>query len=116
MYCARNTLGSITSACTASTQQKACRSGKARRPSALAYPTRNAYIESFNGTFRDECLDESCFESLEQARQIIATWRIDYNETRPHSSCGRIPPATFALNRQLTGDLKHEGKTNAGIS
>ena len=79
-------------------------------------PTRNAYIESFNGTFRDECLDESCFESLEQARQIIAKWRIDYNETRPHSSCGRIPPATFALNRQLTGDSKHEGKTNAGIS
>ena len=68
-------------------------------------PTQNAYIESFNGTFRDECLDESWFESLEQARQTIATWRVDYNETRPHSSCGRMPPATFAaLNRQLTGD------------
>lgn len=68
-------------------------------------PTQNAYIESFNGTFRDECLDENWFESLEQARQIIATWRTDYNEIRPHSSCGRIPPATFAaLNRRLTGD------------
>lgn len=43
-------------------------------------PTQNAYIESFNGTFHDECLDENWFESLEQARQIIATWRIDYNE------------------------------------
>ena len=80
-------------------------------------PTQNAYIESFNGTFTDECLDENWFESLEQARQIIAIWRTDYNEPRPHSSCGRIPPATFAaLNRRLTGDSKQEGKTNAGIS
>ena len=80
-------------------------------------PTQNAYIESFNGTFRDECLDENWFESLEQARQIIAIWRTDYNETRPHSSCGRMPPATFAaLNRQLTGDSKQQSKTNAGVS
>ncbi len=80
-------------------------------------PTQNAYIESFNGTFRDECLDENWFESLEQARQIIATWRTDYNESRPHSSCGRVPPATFAaLNRQLTGDSKQSSKTDAGIS
>ena len=80
-------------------------------------PTQNAYIESFNGTFRDECLDENWFESLEQARQIIAIWRTDYNETRPHSSCGRMPPATFAaLNRQLTGDSKQQRTTNAGVS
>ena len=83
-------------------------------PSSL---TQNAYIESFNGTFRDECLDENWFESLEQARQAIATWKIDHNETRPHSSCGRVPPATFAaLNRQSIGDSKHESKTTAGIS
>ncbi len=64
-------------------------------------PTQNAYIESFNGTFRDECLDENWFESLEQARQSIATWRTDYNEIRPHSSCERVPRATFAaLHRQ----------------
>ncbi len=43
-------------------------------------PTQNAYIESFNGTFRDECVVENWFESLEQARQAIATWRLDYNE------------------------------------
>jgi putative transposase len=59
-------------------------------------PTQSAYIESFNGTLRDECLDENWFESLAQARQAIATWRRDYNEIRPHSSCGRVPPATFA--------------------
>ena len=80
-------------------------------------PTLNAYIESFNGTFRDECLDENWFESLEQARQAIATWRLDYNETRPHSSCGRIAPATFAaLNRQLTGDSVQQSKIDKGIS
>ena len=80
-------------------------------------PTQNTYIKSFNGTFRDECLDENWFESLEQARQAIATWRVDYNETRPHSSCGRIPPATFAaLNRQLTGDSMQPSKINEGIS
>jgi putative transposase len=80
-------------------------------------PTQNAYIESFNGTFRDECLDENWFESLEQARQTIATWRTDYNEIRPHSSCGRMPPATFAaLHRQLTGDARQSSKTDPRIS
>ena len=52
--------------------------------------TQNAYIESFNGTFRDECLDENWFESFEQAHQTIATWITYYNEFRPHSSCGRV--------------------------
>lgn len=80
-------------------------------------PTQNAYIESFNGTFRDECLDENWFESLEQARQAVATWRTDYNEVRPHSSCGRMPPAQFAaLNRPLTTDSMQESKTDAGVS
>ena len=80
-------------------------------------PTQNAYIESFNGTFRDECLDENWFESLEQARQTIAAWRTDYNEARPHSSCGRVPPATFAaLHRQLTADAMPNSKIDAGVS
>jgi putative transposase len=68
-------------------------------------PTQNAYIESFNGTFRDECLNEQWFISLAEARIEIARWRRDYNEVRPHSSCGRIPPAAFAArHRQLTAD------------
>ncbi len=67
-------------------------------------PTQNAYIESFNGKFRDECLNEHWFRSLAQARVEIARWRIDYNEVRPHSSCGRMPPAKFAAqHRQTTG-------------
>ena len=61
-------------------------------------PTQNGYIESFNGKFRDECLNEHWFTSLAQAREVIAEWRRDYNEVRPHSSCGRIPPSHFAAN------------------
>jgi putative transposase len=48
---------------------------------------QNGYIESFNGKFRDECLNEHWFETLPQARAVIAAWRQDYNEVRPHSSC-----------------------------
>jgi len=59
-------------------------------------PMQNGYIESFNGKFRDECLNEHWFETLQQARTEIAIWRQDYNEVRPHSSLGRIPPAEFA--------------------
>ena len=72
-------------------------------------PTQNAYIESFNGKFRDECLNEQWFETLTQARQEISRWRRDYNEVRPHSAIGRIPPAQFAAaHRQLAGDAQHQ--------
>jgi len=47
-------------------------------------PTDNAYVESFNGTLRAECLDSCCFESLIDATQQIEAWRRDYNESRPH--------------------------------
>lgn len=63
-------------------------------------PTQNAYIESFNGKFRDECLNENWFESLAQAREAIAIWRQDYNEVRPHGTIGRIPPAAFAAKHR----------------
>lgn len=64
-------------------------------------PMQNGYIESFNGKFRDECLNEHWFETLPQARATISDWRQDYNEVRPHSSCKRMPPAKFAaLHRQ----------------
>ena len=65
---------------------------------------QNGYIESFNGRFRDEFLNEHWFETLHQARTTIAAWRRDYNEVRPHSSLGRIPPARFAeMQRQRAG-------------
>lgn len=62
-------------------------------------PMQNACIESFNGTFRDDCLNQHWFRSLAEARLLIEHWRsLDYNKIRPHSSIGRIPPNTFALN------------------
>jgi putative transposase len=61
---------------------------------------QNGYIESFNGKFRDECLNEQWFQSLPQARDCFAEWRKDYNEVRPHSSLGRIPPAQFAQQQR----------------
>jgi len=80
-------------------------------------PMQNGYIESFNGKFRDECLNEQWFESLHQARTTIAIWRKDYNEVRPHSSVGRIPPAQFAeLHRQRAGDVAQNSSTNAESS
>jgi putative transposase len=59
-------------------------------------PAQNAYIESFNGRLRDECLNANWFTSLSDARRKIETWRQDYNEQRPHSSLNYLPPAEFA--------------------
>jgi putative transposase len=59
-------------------------------------PTQNAYIESFNGKFRDECLNEQYFTSMAHARAVIASWRRDYNEQRPHTALGGRTPAEFA--------------------
>ena len=58
-------------------------------------PTQNAFIESFNGTFRDDCLNLHWFLSLADARRTIEAWRKDYNEERPHSSLGRRTPYEF---------------------
>jgi putative transposase len=59
-------------------------------------PTQNAFIESFNGKFRDECLNQNWFVDLREARQVIETWRVDYNTVRPHSSLGYRTPEEFA--------------------
>ena len=59
-------------------------------------PNENAYIESFNGKFRDECLNEHWFISLAHARNVIEAWRIEYNTERPHSSLGNLTPEEFA--------------------
>ena len=62
-------------------------------------PNENAYIESFNGKFRDECLNEHWFISLAQAREIIEAWRLEYNTERPHSSFGNRTPLEFATDQ-----------------
>ena len=58
-------------------------------------PIQNAFVESFNGKFRDECLSEHWFASLGEARQVIEDWRIDYNQFRPHSSLDELTPEQF---------------------
>jgi len=59
-------------------------------------PTQNAYVESFHGRLREECLNVSWFQNLFDARRKIAAWRKDYNEERPHSSLGYQTPKEFA--------------------
>ncbi len=59
-------------------------------------PNQNAYIESFNGRFRDECLNEHWFTSLHHARVVIDAWRREYNEERPKKSLGGLTPASYA--------------------
>lgn len=61
-------------------------------------PTQNAFVESFNGKFRDECLNEEWFESLTHARSAIEIWRLDYNSERPHSSLNGLSPYEFLKN------------------
>jgi transposase InsO family protein len=64
-------------------------------------PTQNAYIESFNGRFRDECLNEHQFATLGHARLIIEAWRIDYNTDRPIKPSKTVPPEEFARGLQI---------------
>ena len=70
-------------------------------------PVENAYVESFNGRFRDECLNEHWFLSMAHAREVIERWRIEYNTERPHSSLGDISPEEFAaLNSEASPVLR----------
>lgn len=59
-------------------------------------PQQNAFIESFNSRFRAECLDQNLFETIEEAGLLIRQWKRDYENIRPHSSLGGLPPAEFA--------------------
>ena len=59
-------------------------------------PVQNAFVESFHGKLRDECLNASWFQNLFDTRRKIAAWREEYNEERPHSSLGYRTPAEFA--------------------
>jgi putative transposase len=57
----------------------------------------NGYFESFHGKFREECLNEHWFLTLDDAQETIEDWRIDYNQVRPHSALGYRTPGEFAL-------------------
>jgi hypothetical protein len=80
-------------------------------------PVQNAFIESFNGSFRDECLNLHWFQSLADAKRVIETWREDYNNVRPHSSLeGRTPEhgptSTRAASLRLPPRLKRLSENN----
>jgi len=92
-------------------------------------PMQNGFIESFNGRLRDELLNETLFSSLAQAKAALASWRADYNTSRPHSQIGWRTPVEFAATfpplralalRQMKGsaptpdDAVRQDKTNAG--
>ena len=66
-------------------------------------PNQNAYIESFNGRFRDECLNEHWFTSLAHAQAIIETWRREYNEERPKKGLGGLTPVLYAKQLVVKG-------------
>ena len=63
-------------------------------------PVQNAFIESFNGKFRDECLNEHWFVTLPEAQVVIEAWRREYNEERTHSTIGDVTPLEFIKNHQ----------------
>lgn len=76
-------------------------------------PTDNCHIETFNGSFRDECLNLHWFETLNEAKAIVEAWRRDYNESRPHSALKELAPAEFArqlacVNLQVTIVIKRD--------
>jgi transposase InsO family protein len=68
-------------------------------------PTDNAFVESFNGHFRQECLDQHWFASLGEARQIIEEWRIEYNTERPHQALKYGTPTDFAAAWELPKEV-----------
>jgi len=81
-------------------------------------PTRNGFVESFNGRLRDECLNETLFTSLAHARFVLAAWQHDYNTVRPHSKLGGKTPAEIAGERvwghaprhvAIPSNINHEG-------
>ena len=70
-------------------------------------PQQNGFIESFNGRLRDECLNETLFSHMREARQIIEAWRVDYNQERPHTSLNGLTPNEFA--RRSSEDQNQNG-------
>ncbi len=78
-------------------------------------PVQNAFVESFNGRFRDQCLNEEWFTSLAHARSVIEAWRVHYNTARPHSALGYQTPAAYLATRAASHELRN-GSTQLPLS
>ena len=74
-------------------------------------PQQNGYIESFNGSLRDECLNEENFDNLADARRTLALWRYDDNNVRPHSSLGNKTPAEARRALELFDGTAPQGNS-----
>jgi putative transposase len=92
--------------------QWAYRNGIALKLIQPGKPTQNGYIESFNGKFRDECLNEHWFSTLVEARTIVSAWRRDYNENRPHSSIDYMTPAEYGARHRSRRDAVQNQEIN----
>ncbi len=80
-------------------------------------PMENGYIESFHGKFREECLNQHWFLTLDDARETIQSWRIDYNQVRPHSALSYLTPEQFAMgyaNVESTKRFPHSHSPDYG--
>ena len=78
-------------------------------------PVQNAFIESFNGKFRDECLNEHWFLTLQEAQLVIEAWRWEYNEERTHSTIGDVTPREFINNHQTGAQMAQESTSLAVV-
>ncbi len=78
-------------------------------------PVQNAFIESFNGTFRDECLNEHWFLTLQEAQLVIEAWRREYSEERTHSTIGDMTPMEFIHNHQDRARIAQESPSLAVV-
>jgi putative transposase len=76
-------------------------------------PMQNGHVESFNGKFRDECLNTHWFTTMRQARNIVESWRADYNESRPHSALAYATPREFAIQSSASFAVRSLNNTTA---
>ena len=80
-------------------------------------PQQNAFVESFNGRLRDECLNETAFSSLIEARSLLAEWQEDYNRVRPHSALANQTPEAFRMKHfALARQAWQRQDLNLGLS
>ena len=69
-------------------------------------PVENGLIESFNGRFRDECLNLHLFWTIEDAKEKLVAWQVDYNQDRPHGSLGQLTPNEFAEQARKQNQMR----------
>jgi putative transposase len=79
-------------------------------------PTENAYVESFHGRFRDECLNENYFIDIQEAKKVIEEWRIEYNTFRPHSALGYKTPEEFTKEHEAKKSAKTTPELSLGVA